>query len=102
MATTDSREEARIGLVAQADSWLVEECIFEDEHYQVSHETIYRSLYVQALGVLRKSLFAIFARSGRTIIQLVMTRSQNLAPSVCSIQIPSISLVPSGRMPSAT
>lgn len=30
-----------------------------------------------------------------------MTRSQNLAPSVCSIQIPRISLVPSGRMPSA-
>ena len=30
-----------------------------------------------------------------------MTRSQNLAPSVCSIQMPRISLVPSGRMPSA-
>ena len=30
-----------------------------------------------------------------------MTRSQNLAPSVCSIQIPRISFVPSGRMPSA-
>jgi IS30 family transposase len=25
-------------------------------HYQVSHETIYRSLYVQARGVLRKEL----------------------------------------------
>ena len=30
-----------------------------------------------------------------------MTRSQNLAPSVCSIEMPSISFVPSGRMPSA-
>ncbi|MET3593219.1 hypothetical protein ABID26_002616 [Mesorhizobium shonense] len=30
-----------------------------------------------------------------------MTRSQNLAPSVCSIQMPSISSLPSGRMPSA-
>src|ERR1700745_1519504 len=30
-----------------------------------------------------------------------ITRSQNLAPSVCSIQMPRISLVPSGRMPSA-
>jgi len=28
----------------------------EDEHYQVSHETIYRSLYVQARGVLKKEL----------------------------------------------
>ena len=27
----------------------------EDEHHQVSHETIYRSLYVQARGVLKKS-----------------------------------------------
>jgi IS30 family transposase len=31
----------------------------------LSHETIYRSLYVQARGVLKKELFAIFARSGR-------------------------------------
>src|SRR3954453_773889 len=31
-----------------------------------------------------------------------MTRSQNLAPSVCSIHSPRISLVPSARTPSAT
>ena len=30
-----------------------------------------------------------------------MTRSKNLAPSVCSIQMPRISFVPSGRMPRA-
>ena len=30
-----------------------------------------------------------------------MTLSQNLAPSVCSIQMPSTSFVPSGWMPSA-
>jgi len=29
----------------------------------------------------------------------VITRSQNLAPSLCSIQIPRISLVPAGRTP---
>jgi IS30 family transposase len=28
----------------------------EDELYQVSHETIYRSLFVQARGVLKKEL----------------------------------------------
>ena len=38
----------------------------EDEHYQVSHETIYRSLYVQARGVLRKELIR-HLRSKRTM-----------------------------------
>ena len=28
----------------------------DDEHYQVSHETIYRSLYIQARGALKKEL----------------------------------------------
>ena len=35
----------------------------EDEYNQVSHETIYRSLFVQARGVLKKELLAIFDRS---------------------------------------
>jgi len=38
----------------------------EDESYQVSHETIYRSLYVQARGVLKKELLG-YLRSKRTI-----------------------------------
>ena len=38
----------------------------EDEHYQVSHETIYRSLYVQARGVLKKELI-LHLRSKRTM-----------------------------------
>ena len=37
-----------------------------DEAYQVSHETIYRSLFVQARGVLKKELQA-HLRSGRAI-----------------------------------
>ena len=37
-----------------------------DEDYQVSHETIYRSLFVQARGVLKKELQA-HLRSGRAI-----------------------------------
>jgi IS30 family transposase len=37
-----------------------------DEDHQVSHETIYRSLFVQARGVLKKELQA-HLRSGRTI-----------------------------------
>ena len=38
----------------------------DDESYQVSHETIYRSLFVQARGVLKKDLQA-HLRSGRAI-----------------------------------
>ena len=38
----------------------------EDEAYQVSHETIYRSLFVQARGVLKKELVQ-HLRSKRTI-----------------------------------
>ena len=38
----------------------------DDEAYQVSHETIYRSLFVQARGVLKKELQA-HLRSGRAI-----------------------------------
>jgi IS30 family transposase len=39
----------------------------EDEFYHVSHETIYRSLFVQARGVLKKELLSIFDRSGRSV-----------------------------------
>ena len=38
----------------------------EDEHSQVSHETIYRSLYIQARGVLKKELLR-HLRSKRTM-----------------------------------
>jgi IS30 family transposase len=38
----------------------------EDEHYQASHETIYRSLYVQTRGVLKKELIR-HLRSKRTM-----------------------------------
>jgi IS30 family transposase len=38
----------------------------EDEFYQVSHETIYRSLFVQARGVLKKELLR-HLQSKRTI-----------------------------------
>ena len=37
-----------------------------DEHYQVSHETIYRSLFIQARGALKKELQQ-YLRSKRTI-----------------------------------
>jgi len=38
----------------------------KDEHYRVSHETIYRSLFVQARGALKKELLG-HLRSKRTI-----------------------------------
>jgi len=46
----------------------------EDESYRVSHETIYRGLYVQARGVLKKELLG-YLRSKRTI-----RRSKRLDP----------------------
>ena len=49
----------------QIAGWLKREYP-EDEHYQVSHETIYRSLYVQARGVLKKELIR-HLRSKRTM-----------------------------------
>jgi len=38
----------------------------EDEHYTVSHETIYRSLFIQARGVLKKEL-QLYLRTQRAI-----------------------------------
>lgn len=38
----------------------------EDEHHRVSHETIYKSLYIQTRGVLKKELLA-HLRAKRTI-----------------------------------
>jgi IS30 family transposase len=39
----------------------------EDECNQVSHETIYRCLFVQTRGVLKKSCSVIFDRSARCV-----------------------------------
>ena len=47
----------------------------DDEGYRVSHETIYRSLFVQARGVLKKELLG-HLRSKRTI-----RRSQRMDPN---------------------
>ena len=49
----------------QITGWL-ERAHPEDERYHVSHETIYRSLFVQARGVLKKELLC-HLRSKRTI-----------------------------------
>jgi len=37
----------------------------DDEHYQVSHETIYRSLFIQARGALKKELLQHLRRKRR-------------------------------------
>ena len=43
----------------QIAGWL-KQTYADDENYQVSHETIYRSLYIQARGALKKELIAAF------------------------------------------
>ncbi len=37
---------------------------YPDEHYHVSHETIYKSLFIQARGVLKKELLACLRHNG--------------------------------------
>ena len=50
-------EEAQTTLVARADCRLVKACLSGlDESCQVSHETIYKSLFIQARGALKKEL----------------------------------------------
>jgi len=59
----------------------------EDGCYQVSHETIYRSLFVQARGVLKKELLlAIFDRSARSVdrnrrVSMAMDGDKSRIPS---------------------
>jgi IS30 family transposase len=43
-------------LVAGTDFWMAEDHYPDDESMRVSHETIYRSLFIQARGVLKKGL----------------------------------------------
>jgi IS30 family transposase len=46
----------------QIAGWL--KCSYpDDEHYQVSHETIYRTLFIQARGALKKELLKHLRRS---------------------------------------
>ncbi len=58
----------------QISGWL-KRAYPEDERYHVSHETIYRSLFVQARGVLKKELLS-HLRSKRT-----MRRSKPIDPN---------------------
>ncbi|MCW9056178.1 MAG: IS30 family transposase, partial [Gammaproteobacteria bacterium] len=46
----------------QISGWLKRACP-NDETYQVSHETIYRSLYIQARGALKKELLQYLRRT---------------------------------------
>ncbi|MFZ6645110.1 IS30 family transposase [Undibacterium sp. TJN25] len=46
----------------QIAGWL-KQTYADDEDYQVSHETIYRSLYIQARGALKKELLAHLRRT---------------------------------------
>ena len=45
----------------------------EDECYRVSHETIYRSLFVQSAGFLRKSCLVTFDPNARSVEHSVWT-----------------------------
>ena len=61
----------------------------DDENHQVSHESIYKSLFIQARGALKKSCFSIFEASVRSGAPGMpaskvkdLARSQTPSPSV--------------------
>ena len=56
-------EEAQAALVTGADRCWLKHAYPNDENYQVSHETIYRSLYIQARGALKKELLQHLRRT---------------------------------------
>lgn len=51
----NSIDRAAATMVAGTNSWLAQAHISGGAKKQVSHETIYRSLFIQARGVLKKS-----------------------------------------------
>ena len=52
------RAEARAPVVAEQISGWLKRHFPADQGVQVSHETIYRSLFIQTRGVLKKELMA--------------------------------------------
>src|ERR1700722_8094464 len=62
----DSIDWAAATMVAGPNSWLAQAHISGEPQNQVSHETIYRSLFIQARGVLKKELLE-HLRAKRTI-----------------------------------
>ena len=79
--------EARAAMVAAADLRLAE-AIPTHQDMQISHEAIYRSLFIQTRGVLKKELTAQLrtargmrrpkshnAKSGRAILDFLHTRA---------------------------
>ena len=50
--------EARAAMVAAADLRLAEAGVPNPPNMQISHEAIYRSLFIQTRGVLKKELTA--------------------------------------------
>jgi IS30 family transposase len=55
-ASAARRNEAARGLVTGTDFWLAQREFTDDERMRISHETIYRSLFIQARGVLKREL----------------------------------------------
>ena len=63
LVATGGGQQARLNWAPEQIAGWLNRAHPEGERYQVSHETIYRSLFVQARGVLKtQSCFAIFDR----------------------------------------
>ena len=66
-ATRGSSEEVELNWSPEQIAGWLKRAYPEDEHSQVSHETIYRSRLIQARGVLKKELVRNL-QSKRTIV----------------------------------
>jgi hypothetical protein len=62
----DSIDQAAAAMVTGTNCWLAQTHLSGELQNQVSHETIYRSLFIQARGVLKKELLE-HLRAKRTI-----------------------------------
>ena len=63
---THGRDKTKMELVTRTNRRLAKKTYPNQEHNQVSHETIYKSLFIQARGVLKKEL-QLYLRTQRAI-----------------------------------
>ena len=99
-AQENSGQQAGVGLVSgnRSAGWL-KRTYLDDESLQVSHETIYRSIFVQTRGVLKKELQK-HLRTQRVFRQSRHSNIRGLRRGQIIDGVPIAKSIPGGRGPS--